>query len=841
LTGVPVLQGTVLRRTRRLVAGAAACMAAVTATGCLDRGVFRCHENKQCGSAGYCEATTGACSVADPTCKPSERRYQDHAPGDLSGRCVEDACEPDSVVEVRAGGAHACLVRQHGSVVCWGAGADGQLGDGTRTARSTLTADVVLEGRPVLHVAPGDRHTCALLAPPDPTADSAITCWGANESGQLGDGSLVDRLTPVAGPGLRGVVQLASGAGFTCALTTASALGGTGGDVTCWGRNDVGQLGSVSTAGRAVLPEGALSITARDRHACAVGMSGTVYCWGANSQGELGDGTTTDRPMPTPVAGPIGFAGASAVAAGTAHTCALADGRVWCWGANQVGQLGDGSDESHVVPTLLPTLSGVVALAAGAYHTCASKDDGGVVCWGANDRGQLGEGTTSNIGVPVPTNGIQLAGEVAAGDAFSCARRKDGTVGCWGDNRLGQLGTQAVIRRLGPTPVAMLTDVRAISAGGDHTCALRPSGAANPSQDHPAWVAACWGHNQAGELGDGTRVDRPGPVPLKIAIEAEEVTAGPSHTCVRSTVGGVWCWGRGGSGQLGTPSTIDFLVPASVRDLAGVTGVAAGGAHTCAITGDLTSGGSVRCWGAGSDGQLGDGSATDQPHPPAPLPSPSDVVALRLGAAHSCALRVTGEVACWGSNDRGQLGVGDDTVTNSATPMLVTNLSGVVSLDAGDRHTCAVDGAGQARCWGAGKEGQLGWTMVAVDHAGPGEVHDAGGAIVTGIVEVATGAHHTCARLAADLRPQTPGPVMCWGDNSDGQLGDGTLVTRPLAVPTAGLSDAIAITAGRAHTCALRQDRTVVCWGADDSGQLGEGSPLQFSVPQPTQVPCPGR
>jgi alpha-tubulin suppressor-like RCC1 family protein len=170
----------------------------------------------------------------------------------------------------------------------------------------------------------------------------------------------------------------------------------------------------------------------------------------------------------------------------------------------------------------------------------------------------------------------------------------------------------------------------------------------------------------------------------------------------------------------------------------------------------------------------------------------------------------------------------------------VANLLGVVSLDAGDRHTCAVDVIGQALCWGAGKQGQLGWTMPPVDHGGPGEVHDASGAVLTGLVEVATGARHSCARLAADLRPETPGPVMCWGDNSDGQLGDGTLETRPMAVATAGLSDAIALTAGRAHTCALKQDRTVVCWGADDSGQLGEGSPLQFSVPQPTQVPCQG-
>lgn len=824
------------RRSWRLAGLCAALVVGLGASGCLERGVFRCRRSNDCGNAGYCEAATHACSVADPTCQPSERRYQDHAPGDLSGRCVEDACPSDPVIEVRAGGAHACLVRQHGGVVCWGAAANGQLGDGTRTARSELTSNVIL-GAPALHVAPGDRHTCALLAAPDVTGGTAISCWGANDTGQLGDGTLIDRLTPVAHPVPPGtaVVQLAAGAGFTCALTAAA--GASGGGVTCWGRNDLGQLGAVSSAGSVALPEAALSITARDRHACAVGISGNVYCWGANPQGELGDGTTTDRSTPTRAGAEVGFTGASAVVAGSAHTCALAGGRVWCWGANQVGQLGEGSEEPHAAPTLLPTLSGVVSLAAGAYHTCATKDDGGVVCWGANDRGQLGEGTTSNIAVPVPTNGIQLSAEVTAGDAFSCARRKDGTVGCWGDNRLGQLGALAVIRQLDPTPVATLTDVRAISAGGDHTCALRTSGA-NPSE---AQAATCWGHNQAGELGDGTRIDRAGPVPLKVTIDAQEIAGGPSHTCLRSTDGGVWCWGRGGSGQLGTPSTIDFLVPVAVRDLAGVTGVAAGGAHTCAITGDLVSGGSVRCWGAGTDGQLGDGSAADEPRPPAQaLPGLTDVVALRLGAAHTCALRATGEVACWGSNDRGQLGTGEDTVTGSTTPLPVANLSGVVSLAAGDRHTCAVDASGVVRCWGAGTDGQLGWTMALVDHGGPGEVHDQSG-VLSGAVEVATGARHTCARLSADLQPRTPGPVVCWGNNSDGQLGDGTLETRPTAVLTTGITDAVALAAGRAHTCALKQDHTVLCWGADDSGQLGEGTRLQFSVPQPTEIPCPGR
>jgi alpha-tubulin suppressor-like RCC1 family protein len=404
--------------------------------------------------------------------------------------------------------------------------------------------------------------------------------------------------------------------------------------------------------------------------------------------------------------------------------------------------------------------------------------------------------------VPVPANGIQLAADVAAGDNFSCARRKDGTVACWGDDRLGQLGTAAVIRRLGPTPVAVLTDARAVSAAGDHTCALQRAGV--DAGGAATWATYCWGHNQAGELGDGTRLDRPGATPLKIAIDAIEIASGQSHTCLRAADASVWCWGRGGSGQLGTPSLIDFLIPASVGGVSGATAIAAGGAHTCALEG-----GQAFCWGANEQGQLGDGGDTNQPKPVA-VQGLVDASALRLGAAHTCALRLDGTVVCWGANDHGQLGRAPEEIAASATPVAIGNLSGVVSLAAGDNHTCAVDGDGNASCWGAGKSGQLGWTATPMDHGGATLV-----AGVTGAVEIAAGAAHTCARLTSDGQPGTPGSVLCWGDNSNGQLGDGTLELRPVPVtPVVGLTDAVAITAGNAH---LRAQ------AGPDAGVLGVG------------------
>jgi len=826
------------------------------AAGCIGRGVYHCQENRQCGPNNYCEATTGFCSVADPTCRPSARRYQEHAPDGLAGRCVEDACPSNPVIELRAGAAHACLVKQLGDVACWGGGASGQLGDGTRTSRSELKPVLGLEvnglGASVLHLALGERHTCALLgragaaAIPGAAADTAVRCWGANDAGQLGDGSTTDALGPVAAaPTLTGVVQLAAGAAFTCALVQDLGTEPAAGHVACWGANDAGQLGSgaaaspVEPAPIAVsLPDAGLvkALTAHGRHACAVTTSGLVYCWGENAQGQLGDGSTVDRPQPTLVPGVLD---ATAVAAGAAHTCALtAAGEVWCWGANQVGQLGDGTTDGRPWAARVPTLSDALTLATGAYHTCATRNDGSVVCWGANQAGQLGEGTTSNIGVPVPANGIQFGAEVAAGDTFSCARRTDGTIGCWGDNRLGQLGTQTSIRRTQPPQEAALGDVRSIGAAGDHTCALQRSG--SDAAGNPTWAALCWGHNQAGELGDGTRIDRFTPTALKIPLEAAEIAPGSSHTCLRTADARVWCWGRGASGQLGTSSAIDLLFPAAVTGVPGAIALAAGGAHTCAIVS-----GQPVCWGAGTDGQLGDGGEADQTRPVATLGfDVPDAVAVRLGAAHSCALRASGQVACWGANDHGQLGYDPSALPASATPLPVAppgaSPAAVVSLAAGDRHTCAAYADGSAACWGAGTDGQLGWSATAlIDHGAPSAVRDAMGKDLSGVVEIVAGAGHSCARLQPELRGDLPGPVVCWGDNSDGQLGDGTLARRPTAVATAVLPDALALAAGRAHTCALRQDRTVVCWGSDNAGQLGDGTPLQFSVPQPTRVPCP--
>ncbi len=779
--------------------------AVVSAGGCLDHGVFRCKVNRDCGAQGFCESN-GACSFVDSEGCPSGRRYGRHVQDPLSNRCVDPACPANPVIHVRAGGAHACLVRYDGAVACWGAGTDGQLGDGNLLSRSTVTPVTPTPGLgTAVDIALGDRHTCALLN------DMTVWCWGANESGQLGTGDTAARPTPTQVAGLTDVTAIAAGGAFTCAVNRD-------GSALCWGRNADGELGNGNGTDLSPTPQpvrllaNVQTLTARDRHACALTVGG-LLCWGSNEQGELGDGTRNPHPEPTAVMIPPGVTWTDVVA-GAAHTCALGTtGQIWCWGANQLGELGDGTDETRAVPAVVPSLTSVTAIAAGGHHTCTRRDDGTVLCWGANHAGQLGEGTTSNFRVPVPVTSIDNGADVTAGNAFSCVRRRDGTVSCWGDDRVGQLGGGTTIESLSPIRVSNLDRAQSITAGRAHTCALRPAsdGAAS---------TVCWGNNQAGQLGDGTRLDRPTPVALKISLNARQVVAGSVHTCLRGGDKSVWCWGRGGSGQLGTPALIDFAVPVNVAGLGDVTHIAAGQSHTCGLREQ-----SAWCWGANDEGQLGDGTNLGRSTPIA-VPGTPDIVQLALGGAHTCARHLDGTVTCWGRGTDGQLG--NNQKTTSATPVIVWELMNAVAIVAGVRHTCAMLADQTVSCWGDGVWGQLGWGSSPVGHEIPSKVVNLADA-----VEIAAGDNHTCARTSS-------GNVFCWGANSSGQIGDGTHDTRlePI-VDAPSFVNAIAIAAGGAHTCAIKNDQSVFCWGSDSAGQLGEGAFLQHPTARPTHISCP--
>jgi alpha-tubulin suppressor-like RCC1 family protein len=358
---------------------------------------------------------------------------------------------------------------------------------------------------------------------------------------------------------------------------------------------------------------------------------GTVSCFGGNQYGQLGNttniGNDNANPVPTQVAG---LTHATQAAAGLGHTCVLKDdGTVACWGLNNVGQLGNatnnGTGNANPAPRVILGLTHVTQIASGRAHTCALRDDGTVSCWGLNSSGQLGTGINSGNGsanpAPVAVAGLTHVTQIAAGSGHTCAVVDDGTVACWGDNQYGELGSTANngTTNANPTPtvIAGLTGVTQVAAGSGHTCAVIDDG-----------TVRCWGDNRFGQSGNAanTGIDTAAPIPTVVVglAHATRIAAGFDHTCALAG-GVVSCWGDNDHGQLGnvanSGTTNATTAPVAVTGLSHVTRLGPGYYHTCGVVDDGTS----TCWGGNHYGQLGN---TTNNGTPAPNPSATTVADL---------------------------------------------------------------------------------------------------------------------------------------------------------------------------------------------------------------------
>jgi alpha-tubulin suppressor-like RCC1 family protein len=739
------------------------------------------------------------------------------------------------------GANHSCAI-VGGALKCWGDNSNGQIGDGTTSPAATpVQVSTLTSG--VTAVGVGSSHTCAVQS-------GGVKCWGANSSGQLGDGSVSPHGTAAAVTGLTsGVAAVVAGQAHSCALTTS-------GGVKCWGSNTAGQLGDNSTTQRLTpvnvsgLTSGVVAITAGQAHTCAVTTAGIVKCWGSNASGQIGDNTNMTRQAPVTVANIA--SGATAVAGGNQHTCALVSGGVKCWGSNVSGQLGDNTQAQRLTPVDVTGLtSGVSAIGTGNAHSCARLTSGGLKCWGDNIHAAPGDGTVGGQRlVPVDVYGLTSGVTAfAAGNEHTCALLAGGVVNCWGDDSLGQLGDIGAARRLTPALVSGQPSVKAFATGGLHSCAVVGGGA-----------LVCWGANDSGQLGDGTMNQQTAPVAVSgSATGIAAVVAGSAHSCSLGVGGGVKCWGANANGQLGDTTTNQRSTPATVFGLSsGVRALASGDNHVCA----LTNAGGVKCWGQNTTGQLGDGTTTDRTAPVSVTGLTSGVIAIEAGASHTCALTTSNGVKCWGWNGFGQIGdnsmterdtpvdvvglssgvsaiavgqyhscalagggvkcwgwnsfgqLGDNSINQRLTPVQVSGLTtGVSGIAAGNGHTCALTTTGSLKCWGDDTYGQLGDGAVSTQSMVPVNVVGVSGASLVG-----AGGSHTCARIA--------GGLACWGLNSNGQLGDGSVTQRPLAVDVSGLAALALVAGGGTHSCAMTVGGGVRCWGGNALGQLGNGSTL---------------
>lgn len=673
-----------------------------------------------------------------------------------------------SPIELTSGSNHNCALMSDGTVKCWGNNGSRQLGDGNYLNTPLPVGVMDLTG--VSAISSNHDHNCAVIN------DGSVKCWGVNNYGQLGDGTKLARTTPVTVSALTGATAVAVGSSFSCALLSDS-------QVKCWGGNSYGQLGNGSTT-ESLTPvtvtglSGVIAISAGSTHACALLTDGTGQCWGLNNANQLGDGTGVSKSSPVVISNLID---ANKIFLGANSSCAVKiDKTVHCWGSGFAK-----------TPYPISGLSNVDKISLNIQHRCAALMDGSIQCWGYNSYGQNGDGSNSYKSSPTTVSGISGAVDVSTGNYHSCSLLDDGSVRCWGRNDYGQLGDSQFNFNTEPVRLGISNVLKTVN-GSQFSCALKSDNTVN-----------CWGQNNYGQLGDGSRNFRATPAPVTGLSSVSEISAGNNHVCALLFDGTIQCWGQNGSGQIGDGSGLTSIIsPAPVQGISTATAITTGELHSCALLADKT----IKCWGAGSFGQLGDGTGISS-RTPVEVTSINNARGISAGNRHTCAHLEDGRAKCWGSNAGGLLG--DGTTIKRNSPVDVQGLTNVTSMAAGNSHTCALLEDKTGRCWGGNGTGQLGNGGTS-QQLTPKPIMR-----LTNAISMTSSSNHNCALL-------TDGSLKCWANNSQGQLGTGDKSVAFTPISVYGLASAAAVSTaqGANSTCSTLTNGDVYCWGDNSYSQL---------------------
>lgn len=778
-----------------------------------------------------------------------EQAYTAQRPcSDATATCVGG---PVMLTAVSAGVDYGCGITNDQHALCWGDGGAFKLGRATEE-RSSVPVPVCAAGAAlgcttqlagVTQISAGTYTACAIAA------GGEVWCWGAPLDGTddhpprrvCADGAVP--CTPFTAD------EVSVGNGNACARKGDEVWCWGSYYRNIFGTDDAGSSAvpiPVCTSGTGVscVPlDGVTDVELGDYFACARKADATLVCWGLNNGGQLGTSSTNgDETVPSPVcvAGDSGvctqaLAGVTSFSAGHDHACAVVGGEVYCWGRNDYGQVGSIQTSVLRVATPVcqsgtmlgcPRLTGIAEVSAGQELTCARRADGTAVCWGYDSAsGNAEVPAARGLPVPVCASGAGPSCDPLQGITAISTQHylglavADGQLRSWGNNASGELALPLPPLSEGPAEVQMgagadrapLTDVRAVHAGVDSSCALR--------NDGTVW---CWGWDRYGLFGvspNGYYESRGYATPVCASGTGSSceklggvvsLAVGAYHACAANAAGQMWCWGGDDCGETGrgivmscdgdvepVPQPHSVSADASNGALTDVAEVAAGAGFTCV----LKRSGQVLCFGDNRLGTVGAGlgapnvrfpaAVCDATDGPGCVPW-SDLVSVRAGYNHACAIRQNGTMICWGADDCGELGNPQTTIC-----------SGGSRSDA--RVACVTD---EAPCVPIGN-----------------------------IVDVSAGISFTCV-----LRED--GSVGCWGTNNLSELGQGYFsVAASLLAPTVDCGDGacgttcttplqgvVAISSGGSHTCVIRESGETSCWGLSTAYRTGSDTNIGLQL-----------
>jgi alpha-tubulin suppressor-like RCC1 family protein len=713
------------------------------------------------------------------------------------------ANKPKRNVGVIAVGEYSSFALQkNGRAWAWGSNSYGFLGNNT-TIPTATPISIVGATKTFCKISGGARTTSAI------DKNGRAWAWGENSLGQLGDNTTISKLTPVSVLGAVKTFCEISSKGYSVLAIDKN------GRAWGWGYNASGQLGDGTVTCRSTPVSVAGSIKTFCKISCfastvAIDKNGRAWAWGYNFFGQLGDNTTISKLTPVSVLGAIKTF--CEISAGNVHSLAIdKNGRAWGWGYNLYGQLGDNTKVSKRTPvSVLGAIKTFCKIDTGQRHSLALDKNGRAWAWGQNFRGQLGDNSVTEQLTPVSVAGtIKTFCEISAGVEYSIAIDKNGRAWGWGNTYSGTLGNNE--SRFRWTPMSVVGAIKTFCKINSiqHSVAIDKNG--------QIWS---WGFNSNGQLGDNTTVSKSTPVAISgtaktfCIISTNKYTSGTILAIDKN--GRAWGWGTNNSGEIGDNTTTSQLTPVSVLGAVKTfCGIAAGYSHSAAIDKN----GKIWTWGSSLRGELGDNTTVSKFTPVSILGATKTFCKITAAGYSTHAIDKNGLVWGWGLNSTGQ--IGDGTTTSRLTPVSVAGATKTfceISATKGQIFgrinmitvVLGLDKNGRAWGWGNNAFGQIGDNSTTL-RTTPVSV---AGAVKT-FCKISGGTQHV---LAIDKTGRAWG----WGRNTDGQIGDGTDTSRLTPVSVLGaIKTFCEISAGNVHSLAIDKNGRAWAWGYVSYGAVG--------------------